>query len=99
MAMKIGARKLLIDIDDATYDYLNDYKFAVYSSTGVSITYSDVLIESVKCLKEVTAKSGLTVHPRPESVRQFEAARREYLKAGKEKKKQLADREKKENGN
>lgn len=85
-------RKLLLDIDIETMEFINDYKYAMLVSEGVVMTNVDIFTAAVQSLKRETEREGkLKVAPRPEHVRKMEVTRREALQAGKLRKKQ--DRE------
>lgn len=82
-------RKLLLDIDIETMEYINDYKYAMLLSQGIVMTNVDIFIAAIQSLKRETEKEGkLKVVPRPEHVRKMEVSRREALQAGKLRKRQ-----------
>ena len=86
MAKNGDTRKLLLDIDIETMEYINDYKYAMLLSQGIVMTNVDIFIAAIQSLKRETGK--LKVVPRPEHVRKMEVSRREALQAGKLRKKQ-----------
>ena len=89
MAKNGDTRKLLLDIDIETMEYINDYKYAMLLSQGIVMTNVDIFIAAIQSLKRETEKEGtLKVVPRPEHVRKMEVSRREALQAGKLRKKQ-----------
>ena len=84
MAKNGDTRKLLLDIDIETMEYINDYKYAMLLSQGIVMTNVDIFIAAIQSLKRETEKEGtLKVVPRPEHVRKMEVSRREALQAGK----------------
>lgn len=88
MAKNEDTRKLLLDIDIETMEYINDYKYAMLLSQGIVMTNVDIFIAAIQSLKRETEKEGkLKVAPRPEYVRKMEVTRREALQAGKLRKK------------
>lgn len=89
MAKNGDTRKLLLDIDIETMEYINDYKYAMLLSQGIVMTNVDIFIAAIQSLKRETEKEGkLKVVPRPEHVRKMEVSRREALQAGKLRKRQ-----------
>ena len=89
MAKNGDTRKLLLDIDIETMEYINDYKYAMLLSQGIVMTNVDIFIAAIQSLKRETEKEGkLKVVPRPEPVRKMEVRRREAWQAGKLRKKQ-----------
>ena len=89
MAKNGDTRKLLLDIDIETMEYINDYKYAMLLSQGIVMTNVDIFIAAIQSLKRETEKEGkLKVVPWPEHVRKMEVSRREALQAGKLRKKQ-----------
>ena len=89
MAKNGDTRKLLLDIDIETMEYINDYKYAMLLSQGIVMTNVDIFIAAIQSLKRETEKEGkLKVVPRPEHVRKMEGSRREALQAGKLRKRQ-----------
>jgi len=89
MAKNGDTRKLLLDIDIETMEYINDYKYAMLLSQGIVMTNVDIFIAAIQSLKRETEKEGkLKVVPRPEHVRKMEVCRREALQAGKLRKRQ-----------
>ena len=88
MAKNGDTRKLLLDIDIETMEYINDYKYAMLLSQGIVMTNVDIFIAAIQSLKRETEKEGkLKVVPRPH-VRKMEVSRREALQAGKLRKRQ-----------
>ena len=89
MAKNGDTRKLLLDIDIETMEYINDYKYAMLLSQGIVMTNVDIFIAAIQSLKRETEKEGkLKGVPRPEHVRKMEVSRREALQAGKLRKRQ-----------
>ena len=89
MAKNGDTRKLLLDIDIETMEYINDYKYAMLLSQGIVMTNVDIFIAAIQSLKRETEKEGkLKVVPRPEHVLKMEVSRREALQAGKLRKRQ-----------
>lgn len=89
MAKNRDTRKLLLDIDIETMEYINDYKYAMLFSEGVVMTNVEIFTAAIQSLKRETEREGkLEVGPRPEHVRKMEITRREALQAGKLRKKQ-----------
>ena len=89
MAKNGDTRKLLLDIDIETMEYINDYKYAMLLSQGIVMTNVDIFIAAIQSLKRETEKEGkLKFVPRPEHVRKMEVSRREALQAGKLRKRQ-----------
>ena len=76
MAKNGDTRKLLLDIDIETMEYINDYKYAMLLSQGIVMTNVDIFIAAIQSLKRETEKEGkLKVVPRPEHVRKMEVSR------------------------
>ena len=58
MAKNGDTRKLLLDIDIETMEYINDYKYAMLLSQGIVMTNVDIFIAAIQSLKRETEKEG-----------------------------------------
>ena len=54
MAKNGDTRKLLLDIDIETMEYINDYKYAMLLSQGIVMTNVDIFIAAIQSLKRET---------------------------------------------
>lgn len=89
MIQKTITRKLLLEVDEKTLDWINDYKYAMLVSRKIVLNNSEVLAEAIQSLKRESERPGaMPVVPRPDTMRQMEVAMRESRIAGKLRKKQ-----------
>lgn len=89
MTQKTITRKLLLEVDEKTLDWINDYKYAMLVSRKIVLNNSEVLAEAIQSLKRESEQPGaMPVVPRPDTMRQMEVAMRESRIAGKLRKKQ-----------
>lgn len=83
MAKNGDTRKLLLDIDIETMEYINDYKYAMLLSQGIVMTNVDIFIAAIQSLKRETEKEGtLKVVPRRSHVRKMEVSRQRSIAGG-----------------